>query len=228
MDYLPAHEEDYPGDREVTASVIWLHGLGSNGHDFPPIIPQLGVSRAVGIRFIFPHAPSMPVSINNGHVMPAWYDIKQVNLEREVDTEQLCASARRVHDLIDREIERGVPSERIIVSGFSQGGAVTYEAALTYPKKLGGIMAFSTYLATAETLQLNPVQNDIPILVCHGETDPVVPEALGRNSVQALNRLGLLADYKTYPMDHAVCPAEVMDIGRFINRVYTGREALEV
>ena len=221
MNYLPALEVEYPGEDKVDAAVIWLHGLGADGYDFQPIIPQLEVERYLHIRYVFPHAPEMPVTINNGWRMPAWYDILAADIDRHVDEDQLRHSAGRVRDLVDREVARGIASERILIGGFSQGGAVAYEAALTYPKPLGGLFALSSYLATADSIEINPVQQKLPILVCHGKTDGVVPEKLGRRSVLALNEMGLLADYHTYPMEHAVCPAEVLEIGRFISRVLT-------
>ncbi len=219
MEYLPAVEIESPGDVSVDAAVIWLHGLGADGNDFAPIVPQLGLPNSFGIRFVFPHAPSIPVTINNGFVMPAWYDIKQLDVDRHVDEGQLKQSAQWVHDLIDREIERGVPAERIIVAGFSQGGAVAFEAGLTYPQTLAGIMALSTYFATAASIEINPVQNTLPILICHGSYDPVVPEALGRKSVATLQNLGFTPEYESYPMEHAVCPDEIRLMGEWMRRV---------
>ena len=157
MDLLPAIEMESPKNVAVNASIIWLHGLGADGNDFAPIVSQLRLPKDFAIRFIFPHAPSIPVSINNGYVMPAWYDIKQIDIDRDVDNEQLVQSAAWVHALIDREIERGIDSKRIIIAGFSQGGAVSFEAALTYPKPLAGIMALSTYFATATNIKIDPV-----------------------------------------------------------------------
>lgn len=219
MEYLPAVEMDWPPESEATAAVIWLHGLGADGNDFAPIVPQLGLSHSTGVHFVFPHAPSISVTINNGFVMPAWYDIKQMDVDRHVDDEQLRQSAQWVHDLIDREIERGVEPDRIIVAGFSQGGAVAFEAALTYPKTLAGILALSTYFPTAGSIQINPVQNTLPILICHGTHDPVVPEALGRKSVATLQNLGFEPEYESYPMEHAVCPQEISDIGTWMRRI---------
>ncbi len=219
MEYLPAVEMQWPEESEVTASVIWLHGLGADGNDFAPIVPQLGLSHSTGIRFIFPHAPPIPVTINNGFVMPAWYDIKQLDVDRHVDDEQLRQSASWVHDLADREIERGVDPERIIIAGFSQGGAVAFEAALTYPKTLAGILALSTYFPTADSIQIRPVQNTLSILICHGTHDPVVPEVLGRKSVATLQNLGFEPEYRSYPMEHAVCPQQISDIGVWIRGI---------
>ena len=165
MEILPTLEKNYLPDRDVKASVIWLHGLGADGNDFAPIVPQLNLSLDFGVRFIFPHAPAIPVTINSGYVMPAWYDIKQIDVDRHVDNEQLQESASRIHDLIDREIERGIQSTRIIVAGFSQGGAVSFEAALSYEQPLAGIMALSTYFATVGTIKINAIQQSISCLL---------------------------------------------------------------
>ena len=200
MELLPAVEMESPNGLDVNASIIWLHGLGADGNDFAPLVPQLSLPADFGIRFIFPHAPSIPVSINNGFVMPAWYDIKEMDIDRHVDEEQLRQSATWVHALINREIERGVDSSRIIVAGFSQGGAVSFEAGLSYPNPLAGIMALSTYFATAASIEINPIQNGMPILICHGSMDPVVPEALGQKSVATLQSLGFEPEYRSYPM----------------------------
>ena len=219
MKILPAVEMESPSGIEVNASIIWLHGLGANGDDFAPIVPQLNLPLDFGIRFIFPHAPSIPVTINNGYVMPAWYDIKQMDIDRHVDDEQLKQSAQWVHNLVNRELERGVASERIIVAGFSQGGAVSFEAALTYEKPLAGIMALSTYFATAHTIEINPLHSSLPILICHGALDPVVPESMGKQSLTTLQSLKFEPEYKSYPMEHSVCPQEISDIGAWIARI---------
>ena len=219
MEILPTLEKNYLADRDVKASVIWLHGLGADGNDFAPIVPQLNLSLDFGVRFIFPHAPVIPVTINSGYVMPAWYDIKQVDVDRHVDNEQLQESASRIHDLIDREIERGIQSTRIIVAGFSQGGAVSFEAALSYEQPLAGIMALSTYFATVGTIKINAIQQSIPILICHGEHDPVVSESLGKRSRASLEKLGFDPEYHSYPIEHSVCPQEIEDIGNWISRV---------
>ncbi len=202
----------------ASATVIWLHGLGADGHDFAPIVPQLQLPVHLAIRFIFPHAPSIPVTINNGWVMPAWYDILEMGSERKVNQEQLRSSADAVKQLIDREIERGIDSRRIVLAGFSQGGAVTYEAALTYPKPLAGLLALSTYFATADSIQPHPANRQLAIQLYHGSLDPVVPESLGRNSLKALATLGYQADYLSYPMEHNVSPAQITHIGQWISR----------
>lgn len=199
-----------------TASVIWLHGLGASGHDFEPVVPELGLPEDAAVRFIFPHAPNMPVTINGGMTMPAWYDIKAMDIDRVVDTDQLMASSDAVAKLVDREIERGVNSENIVIAGFSQGGAVAYELGLSYPKRLAGIIALSTYFATAKTVELSEANRGIPINVYHGTFDPMVPESLGRLSVEKLKEMGFEPSYQTYPMEHSVCMEEIVDIGRFI------------
>lgn len=203
---------------EPTAAVIWLHGLGASGHDFEPVVPELGLPDDAAVRFIFPHAPNLPVTINGGMTMPAWYDIKAMDIDRVVDTDQLMASAAAVAKLVDREIERGIPAENIVIAGFSQGGAVAYELGLTYPKRLAGILALSTYFATADSIQPAHANAGIPINVYHGTFDPVVPESLGVRSVETLKSMGFDPAYQTYPMEHSVCLEEVVDIGRFIRR----------
>lgn len=201
-----------------TAAVIWLHGLGASGHDFEPVVPELGLPDDAAVRFIFPHAPNLPVTINGGMSMPAWYDIKAMDIDRVVDTGQLMDSSRAVGKLVDREIERGISAENIVIAGFSQGGAVAYELGLTYPKRLAGILALSTYFATAKTVQPSEANADIPINVYHGTADPMVPEALGVRSVEALKVMGYEPAYMTFPMEHSVCLEEVLEIGRFIRK----------
>ena len=216
MDYLPAVivEPAQP----AKASVIWLHGLGADGHDFEPIVPELKLPPEAAIRFIFPHAPAIPVTINSGYVMPAWYDILAMDIDRKVDVKQLEASARAVAKLIDRELEKGIPSERIVLAGFSQGGAVAYQTALTYPKPLAGLLAMSTYLATADSIQVNSANKSLPIEIFHGLQDPVVPESLGKKAQQRLQALGYTPGYFTYAMEHSVSAAEVKDLADFIKK----------
>lgn len=213
LDYLEIETAPEPD-----AAVIWLHGLGASGHDFEPVVPELGLPDNAAVRFIFPHAPDIPVTINGGMVMPAWYDIKAVDIDRVIDTEQLVASAQAVADLVNREIERGIPASRIVIAGFSQGGAVAYQLALTFPEKLAGVIGLSTYFATADTIKPEPANRDIPITVYHGTFDPVVPESLGVRTVETLKAMGFEPEYKTFPMEHSVCLEEIVDIGRFIRR----------
>jgi phospholipase/carboxylesterase len=201
-----------------TASVIWLHGLGASGHDFEPVVPELGLPADAAVRFIFPHAPNLPVTINGGMRMPAWYDIKAMDIDRVVDKEQLMASSDAVARLVDQEIERGVKSENIVIAGFSQGGAVAYELGLSYPKRLAGIIALSTYFATAKTVKVSEANRGIPIKIYHGTFDPMVPESLGQMSVEKLKELGFSPSYQTFPMEHSVCMEEIVDIGSFLKQ----------
>ncbi|MGA1740776.1 MAG: alpha/beta hydrolase [Pseudohongiellaceae bacterium] len=204
--------------QEANASVIWLHGLGADGHDFEPLIPYLSLKEGCNVRFIFPHAPSMPISMNMGYVMPAWFDILALDgAGRKIDSQQLLASAMQVHKLIDKEIEKGIDSERIILVGFSQGGAVNYQAGLTYDKPLAGMLALSSFFPTAEEVIPHPANQDLPILVCHGTHDLVLDISLAEKSLEALKTLGYQPKYLTYPMAHTVCPQEIQDIASWLN-----------
>lgn len=210
MTYLPSIEIN--PTTEAKASVIWLHGLGADGNDFAPIVPELKLPDELAVRFIFPHAPSMPVTINGGFVMPAWYDILEMSIERKVDEQQLLTSASEIGKLIEREIERGVPSERIVLIGFSQGGAVAYQTALSYQKPLAGLLALSTYFATADTIQLSDANKSLPVFIQHGLQDPVVPDQLGRKAHKTLKDLGYECSYQGYQMEHNVCMEQIDDI----------------
>ncbi|NQY26356.1 MAG: alpha/beta fold hydrolase [Piscirickettsiaceae bacterium] len=200
------------------ASIIWLHGLGADGHDFEPIVAQLALPEKAAIRFIFPHAPSLSVTINNGAIMPAWYDILEMTIDRKVDETQLKISAASVVDFIDHEISRGIASDRIIVAGFSQGGAVAFEAALSFPKKLAGLLALSTYFATKDSVEFNPANQDLAIEIHHGDYDPIVPLSLGQLSFELLSAKGYPTALKRYPMEHSVCQQQIADISQwFVN-----------
>ncbi|MBB3230917.1 alpha/beta hydrolase [Halomonas stenophila] len=205
------------GGKPADACVFILHGLGADGHDFEPLVPALSLPEGASVRFILPHAPRLAVTINGGMVMPAWYDIKEMSLERRVDEAQLKASAARIQALVHEQIRHGIPAERIILAGFSQGGAVAYEAALTFPERLGGLLAMSTYLGTAESLEPTPANRELPIEIHHGHLDPVVPEALGRAAHDRLSAMGYPVHYRQYPMAHAVCPQQVADIGHWLS-----------
>ncbi len=203
--------------KQPNASVIWLHGLGANGHDFEAIVPELQLADNLSIRFIFPNAPSIPVTVNGGVTMPAWYDILDMSIARKVDTQQLTQSAEAVIALVEREISRGISSERIILAGFSQGGAVVYQAGLSSHYKLGGLLAMSTYLATEETLVRHDNNAQLPICIMHGKQDPVVPEILGKSAYAYCNEHGYKSQYKTYNMPHSVCAAQISDISNWLN-----------
>ena len=217
MSCLPCVENEpkQPAD----SAVIWLHGLGADGHDFASLVPQLDFPKKMSTRFIFPHAPSMPVTINGGYVMPAWYDILEMTIDRKVDVMQLEKSAAEVVKLIAREKERGVTSDRIVLAGFSQGGAVVYQAALSHPEPLGGLLVLSSYFATQETLQAHSANQQLPILIQHGTQDNVVPEALGQRAFQLLRERGYRVDYQKYPMAHTLCVPQLDDINRWFGRV---------
>ena len=178
----------------ANATVILLHGLGADGNDFVPMVAELQLPATLPVRFIFPNAPSIPVTINGGYMMPAWYDITEINIDRKIDATQLIASAEQVRLLIDREIERGIPSHRIVVAGFSQGGAVGYQAALTYMQPLAGLLCMSTYFATRQSITPNSANRKLPILICHGTADPMVPERMGRDAMQDLTARGYLVE----------------------------------
>ena len=203
----------------ATAAVIWLHGLGADGNDFVPIIPQLNLPAAMAVRFIFPNAPSIPITINGGHVMPAWYDITAIDIERTVDMSQLTESAEKIRLLIDREIDRGIPSDRIVLAGFSQGGAVCYQTALTYIQPLAGLTCLSSYFATKDSITPNSANKQIPIKICHGTNDPMVSVQQGKLARQRLTEMGYAVDYSEYPMDHAVCPEEIAEISLWLQEV---------
>lgn len=203
----------------ANATIIWLHGLGADGHDFEPIIAELNLPAEMAVRFIFPNAPSMPVTINNGYIMPAWYDILEMSIEREVDEVQLKESAKSINALIDREISRGIKSERIILAGFSQGGAVAYQAALTYPGPLAGLLGLSTYFATKNSIIPNEANINIPLQIYHGTEDNVVPETLGQQSYDQFLSMGYAVNYTTYAMEHSVCVEEIDDISKWFQAI---------
>ncbi len=204
-----------------TASVIWLHGLGASGDDFAAIVPELDLSACPPIRFVFPHAPSIPVTLNGGYVMPAWYDILGTPTQRREDDAGIRHSALAIEALISRELSRGVRPERIILAGFSQGCAMVLHTGLRHPQRLGGIMALSGYLPLASTLAAegSGANQDIPIFMAHGLSDPMIVLSRAEASRDALQALGYQVQWHTYPMPHSVHPAEIADIGRFLRSV---------
>jgi phospholipase/carboxylesterase len=216
MQYLPC--EIIETNDNVDAAIIWLHGLGASGHDFMPIVPRLNLSSDMAIRFIFPHAPSIPITINNGMVMPGWYDIYAMDMEREIDFKQLMASSKAITDLIDQQCEQGIASQRIIIAGFSQGGAVAIQAALTYTKPLAGLMSLSSYFATHKTINPAKENANIPVCIYHGTHDSIVPPQLAEHTQMCLRKLGYHPEYKTYPMAHEVYPQQIEDMSHFIHQ----------
>jgi phospholipase/carboxylesterase len=204
-----------------TATVIWLHGLGADGHDFVPLVPELQLPPALSVRFVFPHAPQRPVTLNNGYVMRAWYDIKGLALQSEQDAAGIHASQQVIQRLIQAELDAGIPAQRIVIAGFSQGGAIALQTALRYPQRLAGVMALSTYLPLHDTLagEASAANRDVPILMCHGQQDSVVPLQLGKLSLDLLLATGYSVDFRTYDMPHSVCMDEVRDISAWLSRV---------
>ena len=203
-------------------AVIWLHGLGADGHDFEPIVPELGLE--VPTRFVFPHAPVRAVTINNGRRMRAWYDISGFSGAQE-DAPGVRASASAVARLVDREVERGVPAARIVLAGFSQGGAIALHLGLRENRRVGGIIALSTYLPLPATLpsEISAVSQGLPIFMAHGSADPVIPIELAEASRQALEREGCPVEWHVYPMAHSVCVDEIRGIAGWLTRLASAR-----
>ena len=202
------------------ASVIWLHGLGADGHDFEPIVPELCLPDDLGIRFIFPNAPKRPVTMNGGMVMRAWYDIKAANLRHQEDQESIVESSNIVNAYINTEIESGISSNKIILAGFSQGGAITLHAGLRFPAPLAGLLALSTYLPLPNLLEDEALaEKQIPIMIAHGISDPVIPVEQGRASAETLKEQGYTIEWNEYNMQHSVCIEEITTIGTWIKRL---------
>jgi phospholipase/carboxylesterase len=205
----------------ATASVIWLHGLGADGHDFAPLVPHLELPATLGVRFVLPHAPVRAVSLNQGLRMRAWYDIKALSAGAIEDAAGIAESATRLQDYVQREREQGIPARRIVLAGFSQGGAMALHSALRYTESLAGVLALSAYLPLRESLatQASEANRNIPILMCHGRQDPVVSVQIGQASRDALLRAGYVVQWNEYDMRHEVCPAEIADIAAWLQRV---------
>jgi phospholipase/carboxylesterase len=202
-------------------SVIWLHGLGADGNDFASIVPQLDLHGCPPIRFIFPHAPTMPVTINGGYVMPAWYDIVGANLVDRQDAAGIQKSEKAIVALIEQEVARGIPYERIVLAGFSQGCAMALHTGLRLPHRLAGIMALSGYLPLADRFptERHTANAKTPVFMAHGTQDPVVILKRGEDSRDALKALGHTVQWHTYPMPHSVHPQEIADIAVFLKQV---------
>ena len=209
-------------------TVIWMHGLGADGWDFVPLVRELQLPEGLPLRFIFPHAPMRPVTINNGYVMRAWYDIAMAEIERRPDEGGIRASQAAVESLIARERERGIPAAKIVLAGFSQGGAVALQAGLRHAEALAGIVALSTYLALEDSLdrEASSANRATPILMAHGTQDPIVPIALAERSRAALESRGYRVEWHSWPMPHSVCAEEVEAISRFLAACFAGRIVL--
>lgn len=210
--------------KNPAASVIWMHGLGADGNDFVPIVGELGLDGVPATRFLFPHAPMQPVTINNGVVMRAWYDVSFGDLEgnsRRADERGVRESQERISALVEREERRGVAPECIVLAGFSQGGAIALQTGLRYPRRLAGVMALSTYLPLAESLpgEASTANRKTPIFMAHGIYDPVIPIVMGAGSMTFLTGLGYAVEWHQYPMPHSVCPEEIRDIGAWLRTI---------
>jgi phospholipase/carboxylesterase len=205
----------------VRASIIWLHGLGADGNDFVPVVPELGLPDVAGIHFVFPHAPHRPVTINGGYVMRAWYDIVAVNTVAREDENGIRDSAGAVRNLIEREIGSGVAPENIVLAGFSQGGAIALHTALRYAAPLAGVLALSTYLPLANRLpdEANAANAGVPIWMGHGTADTVVPIGLAERSRDLLRQAGYDVAWHAYAMGHSVVPEEIRAIGTWLARL---------
>jgi phospholipase/carboxylesterase len=220
-EYLPCIE--VPSGSPIRSAVIWLHGLGADGHDFEPIVPALGL-QDLGVRFILPHAPRRPVSVNMGLIMPAWFDIRRLDFEGDVDEKGIKESADQVGALVARERERGIESRRIVLAGFSQGGAIALYVALRHPEPLAGVVALSTYLPAwpgpdeGAAQQSGTAERKRPLSVfqAHGTDDPLIALERGEATRDRLLALGCAVTWRTYPMAHAVCPEEVADISAWL------------
>jgi phospholipase/carboxylesterase len=204
-----------------TAAIIWMHGLGADGNDFVPLVQELDYTGLPAIRFVFPHANTMPVTINGGYVMRAWYDITGAELTRREDEAGLRASQRSIEALIAREKERGIPASKIILAGFSQGCAMTLQAGLRHPEQLAGMLCLSGYLPLADKTAAERTAESlsVPIFMAHGRQDPVVPFARAEQSRDVLKSLGYQVEWHEYMMQHSLCIEEVRDINAWLRKV---------
>jgi phospholipase/carboxylesterase len=202
-------------------SIIWLHGLGADGNDFVPIVPELHLPGNLGVRFVFPHAPVRPVTINGGMAMRAWYDVRNMDLRREEDAAAIEESASIIEQYIATEVNAGIPSTQIILAGFSQGGAMALHTGLRYPSKLGGLLALSAYLPLPERFlnEASPANKTTPIMMCHGTYDQVIPVSAGKQSCDFLKQTGYTVNWHSYPMEHSVCLEEVQAIGAWLQSI---------
>ena len=210
---LPRVELEPVGDARYC--VIWLHGLGADGHDFPPVVPLLGLGPDAPVRFVFPHAPSIPVTLNGGMVMPAWYDIRDMDLARRHDEHGILESSRALTALVRHENERGIPCERIVLAGFSQGGAIASHVALRHPERFLGLVMLSTYLVREQALEAerDEANAGLPIFHAHGNSDPMVVLERGEAARDQLVGLGYDVEWHEYGMVHQVCEEELDDLG---------------
>lgn len=201
-------------------SVIWLHGLGADGHDFEPIVPELQIPPSMPLRFVFPHAAVQPVTVNGGMATRSWYDIVTLDVDGRADREGLLASSARLDALIGREIERGIAAQKITIAGFSQGGAVAMHTAIHSNYEIAGLLALSTYMALPDQVPPAGGRNGLPIFMAHGTFDPVLQLDWGKVAADRLTAAGYAVDWHEYPMAHAVCAEEIADVGRWLRDLY--------
>ena len=207
-------------------SVVWMHGLGADGSDFEPVVPELGLDDSPGVRFIFPHAPAIPVTCNGGYVMPAWYDIIALDSSsRTVDEAGIVRSRQAIRDLMARENQRGVPCSRIFLAGFSQGGAIAYTTALTHAEPVAGVIALSTYIPTQKLIVDQAAGAALPIFAAHGSEDDIVAIELGIRARDFLTARGHPVEWHEYPMPHSICIEEIHAVGRWLNKAMAGGSA---
>jgi len=216
MQNLPA--EIVKTSEQTEFTVIWMHGLGADGHDFVPVIPELKLPEALKVKFVFPHAPIRPVTLNNGMEMRAWYDLLSLDKSKTAKEEDILKTVTWINQMIDEEIKSGTPSEKILLAGFSQGGVIALHTGLRYPQKLAGIMALSTYIPFKENVfsQASDAQEGMPIFAAHGEYDPVIPFASWQNYVPALQSNGYNVEAHGYPMEHSLCLEEINDVSTWL------------
>lgn len=206
------------------ATIIWLHGLGADGHDFEAIVPELRLPDSLPVRFVFPHAPERAVTVNAGMIMRAWFDLIDLNLDaNSADKEQFSESVEMLEALIENELRSGLASDRIVLAGFSQGGAIALHTGLHFPKRLAGILAMSMHLPTIRdrSAALSPANQEVPIMMAHGQLDPLIPLARAIETRQELIRLGYAVSWHEYPIQHSVCAEEVADIRAWLLGVLT-------
>ena len=201
-----------------TAAVVWLHGLGADGFDFVPIVAELGLPETLSVRFVFPHAPVRSITLNNGMRMRGWYDIPSLARFDQQDQAGICDSERIVHRFLQAELDAGIPATRIVLAGFSQGGAIALHAGLRYPQRLAGLLPLSTYLPLSDRLaaERSAANAEVPILMCHGRFDPVLPYVMGESSCEYLRSLGYRVEWREYPMQHQVCAEQIGHIGAWL------------
>lgn len=214
----PLLEKVILGGEQAKAAVIWLHGLGADGYDFVSIVPQLNLPKQAEVRFVFPHAPLRPVTLNQGAIMRAWYDILQINARTEEDSPGIQAAEKFIHELIAEQVQLGIPSQKIILAGFSQGGAVALYTGLRFNQPLAGILALSTYLPLPHLLaeEKHPVNQAIPIWIAHGFQDDVIPISIAKTALLHLKQQGYTPEWQMFEMGHHTCPEEINQIGAWL------------